>query len=209
MNKEIQMKKFIAATSAFMVIGFAVALANADDMSNTTTKDSKTTTEQQPGTMGSGSSDTTGNTGSINSGDTSTESSKSTTTTSKSSAGTMGSGSSDTANSNMGSSDTGSSTSAMNTSSDKWKHAKTCTDSNGTTFYKGKKGFDRCVSQMKKAEKNRDQMGGTAGGDMATGSPGMSSGSTSGSDTSQPSSGSNMGGSDTSSSNSSDTSVSH
>lgn len=41
---------------------------------------------------------------------------------------------------------------------DKWTSAKSCTDENGVTHYKGRSGFQSCVDQMRK----KDQMGGTS-----------------------------------------------
>lgn len=97
------MRKIIASISALMAIGFAVALANAED----------TNSMQQPGTLGN------------DSGSVTSEASK-----------------------NLDEA-------AQSTD----KMTKTCTDSNGVTYHPGKKGFDHCVSQLKKAEKSNEQMG--------------------------------------------------
>jgi hypothetical protein len=55
------------------------------------------------------------------------------------------------------------------TSTSKWKNMKTCTDTDGITYYRGKKGYDNCLAQMKKSSK-KDQMSGVSGTDTGTNS---------------------------------------
>lgn len=50
-------------------------------------------------------------------------------------------------------------TSQSQTTTTTTSSAKTCTDDNGVTYYRGHSGFDTCMSQMKKS--NQNQMSGT------------------------------------------------
>jgi hypothetical protein len=105
------MKKIIASVCTLAAIGFAVALANAD--------------ENTPSAGTTASTDTT-------------------TTQTDSSGNKM-------------------------SSTSKWKNVKTCTDSDGITYYRGKQGYENCTAQMKKPSKKSDQMSGTEGVDTNRG----------------------------------------
>jgi hypothetical protein len=67
------------------------------------------------------------------------------------------------------SSGSGSSTTTTTSSVEtKWKDSKTCTDSDGVTYYRGKKGYDHCVtSAAARKGAKKDQMGGTVGSEPA------------------------------------------
>jgi hypothetical protein len=132
------MKRLIAVISAVAAIGFAVALANTSDV-NTSSSGTSDVHEQSAGIHGGDLSGTPGDM-----------------------SGTAGGTTSDTTGTTPGTT-----TKGATTSSDRWSTARTCTDENGVTFYKGRTGFDGCVSKMRKMEK-KDQMGGTIPRDETT-----------------------------------------
>ncbi|OFZ55787.1 MAG: hypothetical protein A2428_18025 [Bdellovibrionales bacterium RIFOXYC1_FULL_54_43] len=136
------MKRLIAILSTGLAIGFAVALANAQDTSNTGSSDATTQgtmTQDQAGT----------------SGETTTPPSKEGTTSSDMS-GKSGE------SSDMSSADT--SKSAKQARSDRWRTAKSCTDESGVTHRKGTKSFKECVDAKRRQEQ---QMGGQTGSEMS------------------------------------------
>jgi hypothetical protein len=54
--------------------------------------------------------------------------------------------------------------STTTTTTSKWKDTKTCTDSDGVTYYRGKKGYKHCVTaQAAKKNAKKEQMSGTVG----------------------------------------------
>jgi len=84
------------------------------------------------------------------------------------------------------------------TSTSKWKNMKTCTDSDGVTYYRGKKGYSSCVTAMKKNSAKKDQMSGVSGSDTSS-SPSTTSDSAATSGTNSDSGNTNSGNTDTSS----------
>jgi hypothetical protein len=174
------MKKLIGTVCALTAFGFAAAIANADDTASTTSQDTSSSMEKSMDTASRSAEEAEKSAGEAQKS--AEKARKNVDEASKSmdsqSAGTMGSDSS------MSSSESTTKT----TESTKWKNAKTCTDAEGVTYHRGKKGFDNCVAQMKRAHKKDEQMGGTTG---AESSQGMKQDSGMGSSSSGWSSGSN------------------
>ena len=67
-------------------------------------------------------------------------------------------------------------------STSKWKNMKSCTDAEGITYYRGKKGYESCATAMKKSVKKSEQMGGTADNSNMNTSPSSDSSNTSSTD---------------------------
>jgi hypothetical protein len=162
------MRKFIATACAFTILGFTIALANAD--TTETTSSSSTTTTGQMGQEGvskrdqstaSGMNPATRPTDSMSGIDPNQDP--------YNSGGNMGSSAakSDSNHSGGAAGTAGDEQSMSTTHADsKWKDSKTCTDVDGVTYYRGKKGYEHCVTASA-AKKNakKDQMSGTAGND--------------------------------------------
>lgn len=171
------MRRFIATACAFTILGFTIALANAD------------------------TNDTTSSTGSTTTATGQTDSARDTTFQDPyNTGGNMGGAAGTAADQSTGSmADERTTTTRSET---QWKDSKTCTDAEGVTYYRGKKGYEHCVTAAA-AKKNakKDQMSGTAGNDSTkdnsvksdSSSMGGSSNPGSGTDGTSPSSDYNYG----------------
>lgn len=125
------MKRLIAIVSTGMAIGFAIALANAQDssMSGSDTMSSPGVSQQQPGTAGN--MDT-------GSADTSKDMSTATETMTK---------------------ETKTKKSEKTAKTDYWKSAKSCTDDQGVSHRRGTKAFKSCVEKKRQQEQMGGTMG--------------------------------------------------
>jgi Flp pilus assembly protein TadD len=124
LKKEILMKKLIGTVSVAMMLGCALALANTDDTSNTTSDSHGTSTADTSGTM---SNEQQAGTADMNSADTNT-----------------------TANDQAAPNKMEDSATTTTTKTTKSAMNKSCVNNNGKTLYKGQTGYHACIKSHKK-----------------------------------------------------------